>query len=169
MNPFIKFLLAAPIAVAVVLAVVGSFIWTRARRLGRRAVELAWAGTSPTNFPPESFLPVASGVIVGNKLGQTGAFATSVMFTAPTDGLYLIGWAVRIRVTDNAGTITATVTPPNSVAIPGVQPAPATPSDGKGPAAPYWMNAGQTVTMAVAVSGLTGTTFDCYVSGIRLF
>lgn len=167
MNPFVKFLLAAPVAIALAFAIVASFVITRARRLARRG-QLLWAGTSPSNFPPESFLPVG-GVITGNKLAQTGAFATSVMFTAPTDGLYLIGWAIRIRVTDAAGSITATVTPPNSVAIPGVQPAPATPSDGKGPAAPYWMNAGQTVTMAVAVSGLTGTTFDCYVSGIKLF
>lgn len=167
MNPFLKFLLAAPVALALLIALIASFVITRARRLARRG-QLLWAGTAPANFPPESFLPIGQ-VITGNKLGNTGAFATTIMFTAPTDGLYLIGWAVRIRVTDAAGSITATVTPPNSVAIPGVQAAPATPSDGKGPAAPYWMNAGQTVTMAVAVSGLTGTTFDCYVSAIRLF
>src|SRR5436305_1305167 len=102
-------------------------------------------GTVPNNFPPESVIPVGQ-TAVGNKLGNTGAFSTTVFFTAPTPGFYQLSWAVRINSTDAAGTITLTVTPPHSVAIPGVQAAPATPSDGKGPAAAYWMAGGDTVT-----------------------
>lgn len=132
---------------------------------GRR---LANAGTAPANFPPESLLIVGA-IQGGNKLGNTGAFGTTTFFTAPTSGWYGLGWGIHINSTDAAGTITATVTPPNSVAIPGVQAAPATPSDGKGPMAPYYMAAGSVVTMAVAVSGLTGTNFDAYVFAQRLF
>lgn len=150
-------------AVAAILAGAGIFTSRIHRHRG-----IAWAGTAPGNFPPESVIPVGS-IQVGNKLGNTGAFSTTVFFTAPTAGYYLLSWAVKINSTDAAGTITATVTPPQSVAIPGVQAAPATPSDGKGPAAPYWMNGGSSVTVAVAVSGLTGTNFDVYVFAQRLF
>jgi hypothetical protein len=124
-------------------------------------------GTAPNNFPPESVL-LPGQIQAGNKLGNTGAFATTVFFTAPTAGWYLLSWAVHIQQTDAAGSITLTVTPPNSVAIPGVQAAPATPSDGKGPAAPYWMAGGATVTAAAAVSGLTGTTYDVWLFAMRL-
>lgn len=124
-------------------------------------------GTAPNNFPPETVIPVGQG-LVGNKTGNTGAFGSTVFFTAPTPGWYLLSWAVKINSTDAAGSITLTVTPPHSVAIPGVQAAPATPSDGKGPAAPYWMAGGDTVTAAAAVSGLTGTNFDVYVFAQRL-
>ncbi len=124
-------------------------------------------GTVPNNFPPESVLPVGQ-TQVANKTGNTGAFSSTVFFTAPTSGWYLLAWAIRITATDNAGTITATFTPPHSVAIPGVQAAPATPSDGKGPAAPYYMAGGETVTGAVAVGSLTGTTFDAWLFATRL-
>lgn len=124
-------------------------------------------GTAPNNFPPENNIPVG-GIQTGNKLGLTAALTTTVFFTAPTAGWYMLSWAVRINSTDAAGTLTATVTPPHSVAIPGVQAAPAGPSDGKGPAAPYWMAGGETVTGAVAVSGLTGTNYDLWVFAQRL-
>jgi len=126
-------------------------------------------GTVPNNFPPESVLPISPGIITANKLGNTGAFSSTVFFTAPTPGFYRLSWAVKINSTDGAGTITLTVTPPHSVAIPGVQAAPATPSDGKGPSAPYWMAGGETVTGACAVGSLTGTNFDCYVFAERIF
>jgi hypothetical protein len=126
------------------------------------------AGTVPNNFPPDSNMPIGA-IQVGNKLGNTAAFGATTFFTAPISGWYLLSWGIHINSTDNAGSLTATVTPPSSVAIPGVQAAPATPSDGKGPAAPYYMAAGAVVTMAVAVSGLTGTNFDCYVFAERMF
>lgn len=125
------------------------------------------AGTVPNNFPPERVYNVGQGA-VGNKLGNTGAFATTVFFTAPTPGFYMLTWAVKINSTDAAGSITLTVTPPHSVAIPGVQAAPATPSDGSGTTKPYWMNGGETVTASSAVSGLTGTNYDVYVFANRL-
>lgn len=120
-------------------------------------------GTAPFNFPPESVLTISPSQVYGNKTGNTGAFSSTPFFTAPTTGWYEVGWAVHINSTDNAGSITLTVTPPNSVAIPGVQAAPATPSDGKGPMVPCFMTGGQTVTAAAAVSGLTGTNFDVWV------
>lgn len=125
-------------------------------------------GTVPNNFPAETVIPVG-GIQTANKLGNTGAFSSTIFFTAPTPGMYMLSWAVRINSTDAAGSITLTVTPPHSVAIPGVQAAPATPSDGKGPAAPYWMAGGETVTASCAVSGLTGTNFDVFVFAQRLF
>ena len=72
------------------------------------------------------------------------------------------------RTTDGAGSITVTVTPPHSVAFPGVQAAPATPSDGKFPASMVWMNAGETITAAAAVSGLTGTNYDVWIAATRM-
>lgn len=150
------------IALFLLLAMAGAFFLTLHRRRQRLN-----AGTAPFNFPPESVLPVGQ-TQAGNKTGNTGAFSSTVFFTAPTSGWYELGWAVHIQSTDNAGTITATVTPPHSVAIPGVQAAPATPSDGKGPSAPYYMAGGETVTVAVAVGSLTGTTFDVWVFATRL-
>jgi hypothetical protein len=125
-------------------------------------------GTVPNNFPAESVYQPGQ-TVTGNKLANTAAFASTVFFTSPTPGWYMISWAVKINSTDAAGSITLTVTPPHSVAIPGVQAAPATPADGKGPAAPYWMAAGDTITAACAVAGLTGTNFDVYVFATRLF
>ncbi len=124
-------------------------------------------GTAPANFPPNPLMQVGQ-VQAGNKLGNTGAFSSEAIFTAPVSGFYEISWGVHINSTDNAGTITLTVTPPNSVAVPGVQAAPATPSDGKGPAAPCWMAAGSVVNIAATVSGLTGTNFDVWVFAKRL-
>lgn len=154
--------LLAPISLLAVLIIVGSFFLTLHRR--RRVLT---AGTAPANFPPDPSMPVGT-VQAGNKLGNTGAFGSTVFFTAPISGMYQLSWATRITQTDAAGTITTTVTPPHSVSIPGVAAAPATPSDGKGPAAPYWMAAGETVTVTVTVTGLTGTTFDVWVFALRL-
>jgi hypothetical protein len=144
------------------VAIVAAYVMELHRRR-----DIANAGTAPFNFPPESVIPVG-GIQVGNKLQNTAAFTTTPFFTAPTGGWYALGWGVHINSTDAAGSITLTVTPPNSVAIPGVQAAPATPSDGKGPMAPYYMAAGSVVTAAAAVSGLTGTNFDVYVFAQRL-
>lgn len=159
----IKLALLLPVVAWLCCAIVGGFLLTLHRRRQR-----ATAGTAPGNFPPETVIPVG-GIQVGNKLGNTAAFGSTVFFTAPTAGWYALGWGVHINSTDAAGSITATVTPPNSVAIPGVQAAPATPSDGKGPMAPYYMAAGSQVTVAVAVAGLTGTNFDVYLFAQRLF
>jgi len=154
----------APIATAFMVVIL---FFSFLRTLHRRR-QIAHAGTVPVNFPPDAVLPVG-GIMVLNKLSNTAAFTTTIFFTAPTTGWYLLAWGIRINSTDAAGTLTATFTPPHSVAIPGVQAAPATPSDGKGPAAPYYMAGGETVTGAVAVSGLTGTNYDAYLFVQRLF
>lgn len=159
----IKAMLLAPVILWLMLAITGGWLLTLHRRKQRLT-----AGTAPGMFPPESVIPIG-GIYTGNKLGNTAAFATTVFFQAPTAGFYALGWAIHINTTDAAGSITATVTAPNNVAIPGVQAAPGTPSDGKGPLAPYYLATGAVVTMAVAVSGLTGTNFDAYVFAQRLF
>jgi len=155
-------ILLIPISLLSLAILIGTFFYTVHKRRSR-----AIAGTAPANFPPDPSMPVGA-IQFGNKLGNTGAFSSTVFFTAPISGYYLLGWAVHINVTDNAGTITLTVTPPNSVAIPGVQAAPATPSDGKGPAAAYYMAAGSTVLVSCAVGSLTGTNFDVSVFAQRL-
>jgi hypothetical protein len=160
-NGLTSFLILPFVLAVVILA--ASF-WLTIHRRRDRAI----AGTAPLNFPPETVIPVGQ-IQTGNKTGLTAALATTVFFTAPTAGWYLLAWAIKINSTDAAGTLTATVTPPHSVAIPGIQAAPATSSDGKSPAAPYWMAAGDTVTVAVAVAGLTGTNYDAYLFATRLF
>lgn len=159
MNPTI--LTLAPFALIGLLFLIATARMTYKRRQ-------LHAGTVPNNFPPESVLPVGQ-IQTGNKLGATATFTTAVFFTAPTSGWYLLSWAVHINSTDGAGTLTATFTPPHSVAIPGVQAAPATGKDGAGPAAPYFMAGGETVTGAVAAAGVTGTNFDTYLFAQRLF
>lgn len=124
-------------------------------------------GTAPANFPPNPFMQVGQ-VQAGNKQGNTGAFSSTAIFTAPVSGFYLVSAAVHINSTDAAGSITLTVTPPNSVAIPGVQAAPGTPSDGKFPGSPVWMAVGSQILIAAAVSGLTGTNYDVWVFAQRL-
>jgi hypothetical protein len=124
-------------------------------------------GTVPANFPPDPFMQVGQ-IQMGNKQGITGAFSSTVFFTAPISGMYAISTSVRINSTDAAGSITVTVTPPHSVAIPGVQAAPATPSDGKFPSSMVWMNAGETITAAATVSGLTGTNYDVWIAAQRM-
>ena len=59
------------------------------------------AGTAPFNFPPDSNMPIGA-IQVGNKTGNTGAFSSTVFFTAPVGGWYLLGWGVHINSTDNA-------------------------------------------------------------------
>lgn len=124
-------------------------------------------GTIPNNYPPENNIPIG-GIQTGNALGLTAALTTTVFFTAPTAGWYMLSWACRINSTDAAGSLTVTVKPPHNAAIPGVNAAPATPTNGQGPAVPCWMAGGETVTGAVAVSGLTGTNYDLWVFAQRL-
>ena len=63
------------------------------------------AGTVPNNVPPETVYQIGQ-TAVGNKLGNTGAFSTTIFFTAPTPGWNQLGWAVHINSTDAAGSIT---------------------------------------------------------------
>jgi hypothetical protein len=127
-------------------------------------------GTAPNNFPPEA-LAVIGQPMAGNLLNQNAAIGSIVFFTAPTTGYYLLSWALHVLSTDNAGTLTVTVTPPHAVPIPGVGPVLSTtpPTDGKGPAAPYYMAAGETVSVAVAAGSLGTTIYNMFVFAIRLF
>lgn len=153
-----------PLYALCIFAIVAVYLFTLHRRRTN-----AIAGTAPNNFPPESVIPIG-GIAVGNKLGNTAAFTTTVFFTAPTPGYYALGWNLHINSTDGAGTLTATVTPPTgSVAIPGVQAVLGTPADGHGPLGVYWMPAGGTVTAAVAAGSLGVTNYDFTVFVQRMF
>lgn len=142
-------------------------------------------GTVPTNFPPDAGGIPIGGVQTGNALGLTAALAQTVFFTAPAAGLYLVCAYLQVVQTNNAGTIKATITTPATPAIAqGVAPAapgdvqlaieqdillPATATDGFMAAIPVWLGLGQQIKLATVVSGLTGTTYNVFVSALRLF
>lgn len=157
--------LITPVVVWVTLAIIGGWLLTMHRRRGQLI-----AGTAPANFPAETVIPVGVGVLAGNKLGLTAGFTTTTFFTAPTAGYYALGWTLHINTTDAAGTLTATVTPPaGAVAIPGVQANLATPADGHGPLAVYYLPAGGIVQAAVAAGSLGVTNYDFYLFVQRMF
>lgn len=165
MKQFIEVALITPAVVWLTLAIIGGWLLTMHRRRGQ-----AIAGTAPANFPPETVLPVSPGIVAGNKLGLTAGFTTTTFFTAPTAGYYALGWTLHINTTDAAGTLTATVTPPaGNAAIPGVQANLATPADGHGPLAVYYLAAGAVVQAAVAAGSLGVTNYDFYLFVQRMF
>ena len=141
-------------------------------------------GTAPGNFPPESQLQIGQ-VVVGNKLGLTAAMPITTFFTAPISGLYLVAMALQVVQTNGAGSVAATLTTPHAGTIAqGV--APAAPGDaqtaieqdlstgsggvdGYSAAVPLWMNFGDTIRVTTTVSGLTGTTYNVFVSVLRMF
>lgn len=140
-------------------------------------------GTTPTNFPPESALQIGQ-IITGNALSLTASLAATVFFTAPTTGLYLVAMALRIVATNNAGTLAATMTTPHAgnvaqaltgsagAAVTAIEKdlsTTATATDGYAAAIPLWMNAGDQIEVATTATGLTGTTYDVFVSAQRLF
>lgn len=125
------------------------------------------AGTVPGSFPELSTMVIGQ-IAQSNKTGVTGAFSSVNFFTAPVQGWYLISWGVHIDVTDGAGTFTFTLTPQGAPAVPGVQANLATPVDGHGPAAPYFLPAGGTVNGAATVGSFGVTTVECWVFAQRV-
>jgi len=139
------------------------------------------AGTVPTNFPPRSNIDIGE-IITGISSGNTAALATTVFFTAPVAGWYLIAGAVRITATNGAGTLTMTITTPHAGTITMTTPDGLTPAvaiaknaltsggglDGYFAGIPVYMAATETIRAAVAVSGLTGTTYDVVISAQKL-
>jgi hypothetical protein len=140
-------------------------------------------GTAPQNFPPDQSLAIGQ-LLTGNKLGLTGTLAQTVFFTAPGSGLYLVAMALQIVSTNAAGTLAAVMTTPHAGAIAqGVAPAApgdtqvaieqdlATggPTDGFSAAIPVWMNTGDQIKVATTASGLTGTTYNIFVTALRAF
>jgi len=140
-------------------------------------------GGPSVNFPPG--IPVIGGIEVSALTGLSAAQTTKTMYTCQIAGLYLVAMACQIVSTNKAGSIALTLGTPHAGTVnQGVAPAapgdaqtaieqdPAlggsTTVDGYSAALPIWMNAGDTVTIAAAVSGLTGTVFNLFVSIQRL-
>jgi len=137
-------------------------------------------GTVPNNYPPSTNMNIGD-ILTGSSIGNTAALATAIFFTAPVAGLYMIAAAVRVVTTNGAGTLALTIGTPNAGTItentpvlltPAAaivrNPVLATPANGFMAGVPIWMNQGQTITGAVAVTGLTGTTYDVYVTAQKL-
>jgi hypothetical protein len=134
-----------------------------------------------SNFPPGT--PPVGLLETYSLAGQTAAVTTRTMYTAQVAGLYAVGMCCNIVSTNKAGTIALTLgtahagaiaiaTQAGSGTITAIEQDPAlggsSAIDGFVPMTPLWMNAGDTVTIAAAVSGLTGTTFNLYVAVQRL-
>lgn len=137
-------------------------------------------GAGGQNFPPEILQPGQTQTY--SLTGLTAAVSPAqTMFTAPVSGLYQAAFALHVNSTNNAGTIAVTLATPHagniaiatqsgSGTITAIEKDPnlSTPTDGFSAAVPIWMNAGDTLTLATAVSGLTGTNYSLYAAVTRL-
>jgi len=150
----------AAVLIVFALAAVAAF-----RVHARRGI--ARAGTVPGAFPPVSVM-IPGEIAVANKLGNTAGIASTVFFQAPVAGYYALGWKLHIESTDGTGSLAAAVSVPGAPNIPGVQPILGTPADGQGPFAPYWLNVGAQVSVAVTPSGLGTTSYDFWVFAQKL-
>jgi hypothetical protein len=176
MPPSIHFLMEAPIALLAAAILIGTFFMTVHRRRER-----AHAGAGGSNFPPG--VPPIGYAETFSLTGQTAALSTKTFYTAPVSGLYLLAMCCNIVTTNKAGSIALTLGTPHagniaiatqagSGSITAIEQDPAlggsTAVDGYSAAVPCWMNAGDTATIAAAVSGLTGTTFNLFLMVQRL-
>jgi hypothetical protein len=102
-------------------------------------------------------------------LNLTGALTPTVMYTAPANGFYAIFFNAHVVTTNNVGTVTVTYTIPGfttantSFTVP-VSGGP----DFVGAVRSLYMSAGTTITASSVAAGLTGTTYNIYLSVIRL-
>jgi len=159
------------IATAFMLAVLLiSFVLTLHRRR-----KIANAGTVPYNFPPDADFEIGQ-LLTGSATGRTATLATTTFFTAPVPGLYMIAMALRVVSTDGTGTLAATVTLPHQIALDKtttggflIDADLSVPSDGLMAAIPVWLSAGGIVQVGVVAAGLTGTTYNVFVTAQRLF
>jgi hypothetical protein len=120
-----------------------------------------------SNFPPG--IPQLTGV-TNSILNATAAVSTTVMFTSPITGVWLLGIVVHIVQTDGSGTIAVTGVINNGLGGANLTAAPnlATGADSSSRMQPAWIKEGDSVTIAATVSGLTGTTYDLFVTAIRV-
>lgn len=175
MNP-ITYVLLTPIAFLAAAILTGTFCWTLHRRRER-----AHAGAGGQNFPPG--VPPVGYSETFSLTGQTAAVTTKTFYTAPVSGLYMLAMCCNIVTTNKAGSIALTLGTPHagtvaiatqagSGSITAIEQDPAlggsTAVDGYSAAVPCWMNAGDVATIAAAVSGLTGTTYNLFLSVTRL-
>jgi hypothetical protein len=102
-------------------------------------------------------------------VNQTGSAGPVTVFTAPASGVYSISAQLHLIATNNVGTLTATITPPPSTPPFNNVPSISAGTDGTTRPLPMWLNAGQTVTLTLTATGLTGTTYSIYVTSVRNF
>jgi len=135
-------------------------------------------GAGGSNFPPA--IPQIGQWETYSLTALTAAVSPAqTMFTAPVSGLYLVGFALHVNSTNNAGSIAVTLATPHagniaiatqsgSGSITAIEKDPVltsgSVSDGFSAMVPLWMNAGDTITLATAVSGLTGTNYSLYAA-----
>jgi hypothetical protein len=136
-----------------------------------------------TNFPPG--VPPIGATETFSLAGLSAAVTTTGMYNSQVNGLYLVSMGCHIVSTNKAGSIALTLGTPHAGAITqGV--APAAPGDaqvaieqdpalggssaidGFSAAIPVWMNVGDVISIAAAVSGLTGTVFNLFVVVTRV-
>lgn len=124
--------------------------------------------TSATGPNPPPGTPAPLGV-TNSFLNQNGSIPTTTIFVAPATGLYAINAATHLLATDGAGTLTVTW---NSSAVASgpfaATPTLSTATDGTTNMRSLWMTAGQTVTIQATAAGVTGTTYNVFVSVIQL-
>jgi hypothetical protein len=173
MGKTIILMFALPTLLAITLAFVLT-IWRRFLKLVPLKPEALIAGS---NFPPG--VPPIGTVETFALTGLVAAVTTKTIYTAQVSGLYLVGQCTQIVSTNKAGSIATTLgTPHAGNIVIGVAPAapgdtqtaieqdPAlggsTAIDGFSAMIPVWMNTGDTLTIAAAVSGLTGTVFNLF-------
>lgn len=135
-------------------------------------------GAGGMNFP--AGIPQIGQFETFSLTGLTAAVSPAqTMFTAPVSGLYLVAFSCHINSTNKAGSIAVTLGTPHagsiaiatqsgSGSITAIEQDPAlggtNPVDGYSAMVPLWMNAGDTITLAAAVSGLTGTNYSLYAA-----
>jgi hypothetical protein len=132
-------------------------------------------GAGGMNFPPG--VPPIGQFETFAATALVAALTTTTFYTAPVSGLYLVGFSSHINTTNKAGTIAVTMTTPHAgtVAlaansgtgtITAIEADPAlggtNPVDGYSALIPVWMNAGDVLQLAAAVSGLTGTNYSLF-------
>ncbi len=138
------------------------------------------AGTVPFNFPPDASLAIGQ-FLTGTDLNLTATLATTTFFTAPNAGLYLIAAALHIVTTNGAGTLVATVTLPDGSTVTEAIAVDTDPvvaimkdldaaagTDGYMSPVPMYMDAGDVVRVGAVAAGLTGTTYNVFVTAQRL-
>ena len=124
------------------------------------------SGTVPFNFPPESFMPIG-GLITATSIGNTQPMPLTVFFTAPTSGLYGVFGLYHVLSTDGVGTATLTLNVPHQ------RPQILTPNpvnnDSQLLLSPVWFERGQSATISIGFTGVTGTKYNVYLVVRRLF
>jgi len=123
-------------------------------------------GTVPLNFPPEGTMQIGE-ILTGVSLGNTGPLASTVFFTAPTQGLYDIVALIHVTQTDGAGTLTITLDKPR-ISPSRTSTGPVT-SDVFVSQGMSLFPRGSQARCTVTATGMGATVFNVFVSVVRTF